>query len=62
MSKRTITVQPTAAGLASKKNKTRSIPMSAPLVDLLKDWRRKTAESTCDLVFLTRAATSNWIP
>jgi integrase len=54
MSKRTITVQPNKRlGWRPKKNKTRSIPMSAPLVDLLKDWRKKTAESTCDLVFPT---------
>ena len=54
MSKRTITVQPNKRlGWRPKKNKTRSIPMSAPLVDLLKDWRKKTADSTCDLVFPT---------
>jgi integrase len=53
MSKRTITVQPNRRlGWRPKKNKTRSIPMSAPLVDLLKDWR-KQADSACDLVFPT---------
>jgi len=54
MSKRTITVQPNKRlGWRPKKNKTRSIPMSAPLHDMLKDWRKKTADSTCDLVFPT---------
>src|SRR5580704_14767903 len=54
MGKRTITVQPNKRlGWRPKKNKTRSIPMSAPLCDLLKDWRKKTADSTCDLVFPT---------
>jgi len=53
MNKRVITVQPDKKGWRPKKNKTRSIPMSAPLLDLLKDWRKKTADSTCDLVFPT---------
>jgi integrase len=54
MNKRVITVQPNKRlGWRPKKNKTRSIPMSAPLVELLKDWRKKTADSTCDLVFPT---------
>jgi integrase len=49
----TITVQPNKRlGWRPKKNKTRSIPMSAPLYDLLKHWR-KQAESVCDLVFPT---------
>jgi integrase len=52
--KRTITVQPNKKhDWRPKKNKTRSIPMSAPLCDLLKDWHKKTADSTCDLVFPT---------
>ena len=52
MDEHTITVQPNKRlGWRPKKNKTRSIPMSAPLLDLLKDWRKKTADSTCDLVF-----------
>jgi integrase len=53
MSKRTITVQPNKRlGWRPKKNKTRSIPMSAPLCDLLKEWRKKS-DATCDLVFPT---------
>lgn len=52
--KRIIIVQPNKRlGWRPKKNKTRSIPMSAPLYELLKDWRKKTADSACDLVFPT---------
>jgi integrase len=54
MDERTITVQPNKRqNWRPKKNKTRNIPMSGALYDLLKEWRKKTADSTCDLVFPT---------
>jgi integrase len=53
MENRTITVQPNKRqGWRPKKNKTRSIPMSTALFELLKEWQAK-ADSTCDLVFPT---------
>ncbi len=54
MDERTITVQPNKRqNWRPKKNKTRSIPMSSVLYDLLEDWREKTKNSACDLVFPT---------
>jgi integrase len=54
MDEKTITVQPNKRqDWRPKKNKTRHIPMSASLYDLLKEWRKKTADSTCDLLFPT---------
>ena len=54
MDERTITVQPNKRqNWRPKKNKTRHIPMSGALYELLKDWRKQTAHSTCDLVFPT---------
>jgi integrase len=53
LDEKTITVQPNKRqNWRPKKNKTRHIPMSSALYDLLKDWRKK-ADSTCDLVFPT---------
>ena len=53
LDERTITVQPNKRqDWRPKKNKTRSIPMSTPLYELLKDWKTK-ADGTCDLVFPT---------
>ena len=54
MDERTITVQPNKRqNWRPKKNKTRHIPMSGALYELLKDWRKQTAHSTCDWVFPT---------
>jgi integrase len=54
LDERTITVQPNKRhDWRPKKNKTRHIPMSGALYELLKDWRKQTADSACDLVFPT---------